>query len=75
LESGQLRGENGDRGLRQIRVHRVVLEHGGMGDAPSRAKTDYDFFDRLHGIGQDAAGQFLANHFDDVGVRSTVDLR
>ena len=75
LRNGQLRSNSGDKELRQIRVHRIVLEDEGIiGDARSRMKIDYHFFDRLHGIGQDAVGQFLASHFDDVGLRSTVDL-
>jgi NTE family protein len=75
LRDGQLRSNSGDKELRQIRVHRIVLEDESIiGDARSRMKIDYDFFDRLHGIGQDAVRQFLASHFDDVGLRSTVDL-
>jgi NTE family protein len=37
--------------------------------------TDYDFFELLRTNGRRAARRFLDAHFDDIGVRSTVDLR
>jgi NTE family protein len=43
-------------------------------DSFSRLSTDYDFFDMLHLSGKRAARRFLDEHFDDIGVRSTVDL-
>ena len=37
--------------------------------------TDYNFFEMLHINGKRAARRFLDEHFDDIGVKSTVDLR
>jgi NTE family protein len=37
--------------------------------------TDYDYFEMLRLNGKRAARRFLDDHFDDIGVRSTVDLR
>jgi len=61
---------------RQIRVHRIVLE--GLGERFSSAtklKTDFKSFDLLHKLGQRAARRFLDTHYDDIGVRSSFDVR
>ena len=41
----------------------------------SRLNTDFDFFEMLHGAGRRAAREFLDAHFEDIGVRGTIDLR
>ena len=38
-------------------------------------RSDYDFFVQLKEIGRGAAQKFLDAHFDDVGVRATLDLK
>ena len=43
--------------------------------AESKLNTDFDFFSMLHQLGRRAARRFLDAHFDDIGRRSTVDLR
>jgi NTE family protein len=43
-------------------------------DAASRLNTDYDFFEMLRTNGRRAARRFLDAHYDDIGVRSTVDF-
>ena len=40
----------------------------------SKLSSDYDFFVMLHNGGRRAARNFLDAHFDDIGVKSTVDL-
>jgi NTE family protein len=61
---------------RRINVHRVDLGFIGKKLTPaSRLNTDYDFFEMLHRAGRRAARRFLDRHFDDIGVRSTIDLR
>jgi NTE family protein len=61
---------------RRVNVHRIVLDRfGTQFDTFSKISTDYDFFEMLHVIGKRAARRFLDEHFDDIGVRSTVDLR
>jgi NTE family protein len=37
--------------------------------------TDFDFFEMLRLNGKRAARRFLDAHFDDIGARSTFDLR
>jgi NTE family protein len=44
-------------------------------DPGSKLDTDMIFFEKLFEIGRMACDQFLDNHFDDIGARSTVDLR
>ncbi|MGD0314778.1 MAG: patatin-like phospholipase family protein [Xanthobacteraceae bacterium] len=61
---------------RRVNVHRIVLDRFGTNfDAFSKLSTDYDFFQGLQVSGKRAARRFLDEHFDDIGVRSTVDLR
>ena len=43
--------------------------------ATPSSRTDYDFFEMLRHDGKRAARRFLDAHFDDIGVRSTFDLR
>jgi len=57
-------------------VHRIDLGFIGKKLTPeSRLNTDFDFFELLHRAGRRAARRFLDNHFDSIGVRSTIDLR
>src|SRR5262249_3756572 len=61
---------------RRMNVHRIVLDRMGKHlDAGTKLSNDYDFFEMLRAAGQRAARRFLATHFDDIGVRSTFDLR
>jgi NTE family protein len=61
---------------RRVNAHRIAL---GIGHKPysadTRLENDYDFFRMLHASGRRAARRFLDEHFDDIGVRSTFDLR
>ena len=57
-------------------MHRIDLGFVGKKLTPaSRLNTDFDFFEMLHRAGRRAARRFLDRHFDDIGVRSTIDLR
>ena len=61
---------------RRVNVHRILFDQfGTQFDASSKLLTDYDFFQTLHLAGKRAARRFLDEHFDDIGVKSTVDLR
>src|SRR5262245_4573671 len=61
---------------RRINVHRIVLDGEGKAfTAASKLSNDYDFFELLRDHGRRAARRFLDEHFDDIGVKSTVDLR
>lgn len=44
-------------------------------NASSKMNASWDFFEYLHGIGHDAADVWLANHKDDLGRQSTIDIR
>jgi NTE family protein len=60
---------------RRINVHRIVLDREGKTfSSDTKLSTDYDFFELLRSTGKRAARRFLDAHFDDIGVRGTVDL-
>jgi NTE family protein len=76
IDQGKLPRGTGPGQYRRINIHRIVLDRFGTHfDAFSKLSTDYDFFDMLHVSGKRAARRFLDEHFDDIGVKSTVDLR
>src|SRR4051794_21897875 len=71
LPRGMAKGE-----YRRINVHRISLDETfGKLTAASKLDSDFDFFEMLKKGGAQAAKKFLDRHFDDIGVRSTVDLR
>jgi NTE family protein len=70
LPRGMRQGE-----FRRLKLHRIVMEE--LSDTPSTRdtlKTDYEYFETLHKLGQRATRRFLDAHFDDIGRRSTIDL-
>jgi NTE family protein len=76
IDEGALKRGMGPGEYRRINVHRVDLGFIGKKlSASSRLNTDFDFFEMLHRAGQRAGRRFLDQHFDDIGVRSTIDLR
>ncbi len=76
IDQGRLPRGIGPGEYRRINMHRIVLDRFGTHfDAFSKLSTDYDFFDMLHVSGKRAARRFLDEHFDYIGVKSTVDLR
>jgi NTE family protein len=76
IDQGKLPRGTGPGQYRRINIHRIVLDRFGTHfDAFSKLSTDYDFFDMLHVSGKRAARRFLDEHFDDIGVKNTVDLR
>ncbi len=44
-------------------------------DASSKLNAEWDFLRHLFAIGRDAADSWLNDHFDDLGNRSSVDIR
>jgi NTE family protein len=75
IDQGRLPRGTGLGQYRRINVHRIMLDRFGTHfDAFSKLSTDYDFFDMLRLSGKRAARRFLDEHFDDIGVKSTVDL-
>ncbi|HTV28440.1 MAG TPA: patatin-like phospholipase family protein [Xanthobacteraceae bacterium] len=76
IDEGRLPRGTGPGEYRRINVHRIVLERFGTHfDALSKLSTDYDFFEMLFVSGKRAARRFMDEHFDDIGKKSTVDLR
>jgi NTE family protein len=76
IDQGKLPRGIGPGQYRRINVHRIVLDRFGTHfDAFSKLSTDYDFFEMLRVSGRRAARRFMDEHFDDIGVKSTVDLR
>src|SRR5271155_1328253 len=76
IDQGRLPRGTGPGEYRRINVHRIVLERFGTHfDSFSKLSTDYDFFEMLRLSGKRAARRFLDEHFNDIGVRSTVDLQ
>jgi NTE family protein len=75
IDQGRLPRGSGPGEYRRVNVHRIALDsefHNLTAD--SKQDSDYSFFEMLHQGGVHAANDFLNQHFDDIGVRSTVDI-
>jgi NTE family protein len=75
IDDGHLPNGFGKGAFRRLNIHRIDL--GALAtrlSASSKLKTDYQFFDLLRRAGQRAGRRFLESHFDDLGVRSTIDV-
>ncbi len=61
---------------KQVNVHIIEAQEAlrPLG-ASSKLNAEWAFLRRLFDIGRTAADRWLARHFDDIGERSTVDLR
>ncbi len=76
IEQGRIPHGTGPNEYRRINVHRIVLE--GLGErlsSSSKLRNDFTSLELLRKLGQRAARRFLDQHFDDIGVRSSVDLK
>jgi NTE family protein len=75
IDQGRLPRGKGPGEYRRINVHRVALDSAFKElTADSKLDSDFTFFEMLCNGGQRAGRDFLSKHFDDIGVRSTVDL-
>jgi NTE family protein len=75
IDQGKLPRGIGPGQYRRINFHRIALDTAFSAlPANSKMNSDFDFFEMLKKGGRQAAKSFLAAHFDDIGVRSTVDL-
>ena len=75
IDEGKLARGTGAGQYRRINIHRVALTGSAQTlDTASRFNTDYDFFEMLRTSGRRAARRFLDAHYDDIGVRSSVDF-
>jgi NTE family protein len=76
IDQGRIPRGTGPGEYRRINVHRIALDGDARSlTAESKLSTDYDFFEMLHQTGRRATRRFLDAHFDDIGRRSTIDLR
>ena len=71
--------ENGKLGpdeYRRMNIH-IIEARKQMRplDASSKLNAEWAFLRHLFGIGRDAAQRWLRHHYDDLGVRSSVDIR
>jgi NTE family protein len=74
IDQGRLPHGAGSGDCRRIRLHRIVMaDFGETFDPHSTLNNNFDFFERLHKLGQRATRRFLDTHFDDIGERSTID--
>jgi NTE family protein len=75
IDQGRLPRGQGPGEYRRINVHRVALDSAFKQlTADSKLDSDFSFFEMLRDGGRRAGQDFLKQHFDDLGVRSTVDL-
>jgi len=75
IDQGRLPRGRGPGEYRRINVHRIALDSVFKElTADSKLDTDFAFFENLRDGGRRAGGAFLEQHFDDLGVRGTVDL-
>jgi NTE family protein len=75
IDGGRLpEGIEPDR-YKRVNMHRVMLDAFDMElDLLGPANTDYGFFEMLRDLGREAAQRFLDAHFEDIGIRETMDL-
>jgi NTE family protein len=75
IDDGHLSSGKGGNRYRRLNIHRIHL--GGLStrlSPASKLSTDFHFFDLLRRAGQRAARRFLDQHFEAIGVRSSIDV-
>ncbi|QIB36103.1 patatin-like phospholipase family protein [Ancylobacter pratisalsi] len=77
LKSGNLnRKGDGIDGYRDLRIHRIDgAERLVALDASTKMNAEWEFLLYLKAVGREVAEAFLEKHFDDIGVRSTLDIQ
>ena len=63
-----------ERSLKRMRTHRIMTEKLAELGASSKLNAEWEFIEMLHAEGRTAADQFIAEHGDDVGKRSSADI-
>lgn len=75
LDDGWIKDEYRDR-LRDIRIHSIRSDKAMADyDISSKFRTDWTFLSELKEKGRAIAEEWLDDHFDAIGERSSVDLR
>ena len=71
IDSGRIDREH----YRQIRMHRIDADDAFRDlSASSKVNAEWAFLEYLRDLGRTAAEDWLAENFDDVGVRASLDL-
>jgi NTE family protein len=72
IEAGRLKGTH----YKCIHMHVIEAQDElNRFGAASKMRSEYSFFQQLFEIGRGAGKRFIDEHFDDVGVRGTLDLK
>jgi NTE family protein len=72
IDTGRLTGNE----FRRMNVHVIeATEAMKLLGASSKLNSEWEFLVHLRDIGRAAAATWISHHFDDIGQRSTVDLR
>lgn len=75
LDDGWLKNEYRDR-LRSIRIHSIRSDKIAADlSSASKFSTDWGFLTNLKERGRNVANEWLEENFDDIGVRSSVNIR
>ena len=75
IDEGRLHWSTEPAIYRRVHMHRIALDGFDKElDPISPANIDYEFFEMLRDHGREAARRFLDTHFEDIGVRETMDL-
>lgn len=70
------RGIDLDGKLKSLRIHTInPEEHIAPLNLSSKLNTDWDYLWELHTLGRNYAEKWLSAHYDDIGVRSSVNVR
>ena len=59
----------------KVHLHRIAAEELKPLQASSKLNAEWDFLTHLRDVGRQTAKDWLDRHFDDIGERSTIDLR
>ncbi len=72
IDEGKLSAQD----YKRVLMHRIALSEALTDiDASTKLSARWDFFVRLKNAGRAAARKWLAAHYEDIGVRPSIDLR
>lgn len=59
----------------KVHLHRITTDELKPLQASSKLNAEWEFLVHLRDVGRQTAKEWLDRHFDDIGARSTIDLR
>lgn len=71
IEDGKLSDEE----YTKVHMHRIFASELKPLHASSKLNAEWSFLTELRDLGRETAKQWLDTHYDDIGKRSTIDLR